>query len=62
MFCVCRRAVKGLQVVIISTYTQEHNLDRQPCKSFAGNAQKAKIQDGRHKCLVYITFERFVQM
>ena len=29
---------------------------------FAGNAQKAKIQDGRHKCLVHITFEKFVQM
>ena len=29
---------------------------------FSGNAQKAKIQDGRHKCLVHITFEKFVQM
>ena len=56
------RAVKGWPVEIISTYTHEHNLGGQPCKYFAGNVQKAKIQNGRHKCLVYITFERLVQM
>ena len=56
------RAVKGWPVEIISTCTHEHNLGGQPCKYFAGNALEAKIQDGRHKCLVYITFERFVQM
>ena len=41
---------------IISTDIQEHNLGGQPCKFFAGNVQKAKIQDGRHKYLIRITF------
>ena len=41
---------------IISTYIQEHSLGGQPYKPFAGNAQKAKIQDGRHKYLIHITF------
>ena len=34
----------------------EHNPGGDPCKYFAGNAQKAKIQDFGHKCLVYRTF------
>ena len=50
--------MKGLPVEIISTYTHKHNLGEQPCKKFAGNAQKAKIQDGRHTLFVYITFEQ----
>ena len=47
---------------IISTHTHEINLDGQPCNFFAGSAKKAKIQDGRHKYRVYITFELFVQI
>ena len=36
-------AVKGWPMEIISTYIQEHNQGGQPCKAFAGNAQKVKI-------------------
>ena len=42
--------------IILDTDIQEHNLDGQPRNFFAGNAQKAKIQDGRHKYLMRITF------
>ena len=41
---------------IISTDIQKHNLGGQPRNFFAGDAQKAKIQDGRHKYLMRITF------
>ena len=34
---------KGWPVEIISTYTHKHNLGEQPCKYFAGYAQKAKV-------------------
>ena len=52
----------AIKMEIISTYTHEHNLGGQPCKYFVGNAKRAKIQDDHHKCLVYINFERFVQI
>ena len=41
---------------IISTYIRQNNLGGQPCNVFAGNAQKAKIQHGRHKYRKRITF------
>ena len=59
----CERLAGGNHLYIpASTYTFEQNLGGQPWKYFARNAQRAKIQDGHHKCLVYITFERFVQI
>ena len=33
-------------------YIQEHSLGGKLCIFFAGRAQRAKIQDGRHKYLV----------
>ena len=45
---------------IISTDIQEHNLGGQPCNFFAGNAQKAKIQDAHHKYMMHITFKLFL--
>ena len=47
-------AVKGWPMEIISTYIQEHNLGGQPSTFFAGNAQNAKIQDGRHINISYV--------
>ena len=41
---------------IISTYIQEHNLGGRPCHCLAGSAQQAKIEDGRHKYIIHITF------
>ena len=46
---------------IISTDIQKHNLGVQPCNFFVGNAQKNKIQDGRHKYLMHIIFNRFFE-
>ena len=52
--------LKGCPVEIISTYTHKHNLGEQPRKYFAGNAQKTKVQDGRHTFFVYITIQQVV--
>ena len=53
----CKRLAGGYHL-----YIYPQTLGEQLCKYYAGNTQKAKIQDGCNTCFVYITFEQFVLM